>query len=112
MRYAEWTLRWWMILCRILNDEQYTNYWMMNDRQYILNDEYYVRYWMILNDWMMNGVQSIEWWMLYGRNDECWQPYEVLNIEDYVKCEWYLMYWMIEWDKKDWTIVMTWLDER
>ena len=58
----------------------------------------------------------IEWWMVYevlndgcymksgsiniAGNDGCWQPYEVLNIEDYVKCEWYLMYWMIEWDER------------
>ena len=63
MRYAEWTLRWWMILCRILNDKQYINYWMMN-----------VMY-NIEGHWM------IEWWMIYEvLNDGCYMKSGSINI--------------------------------
>ena len=83
-----------MILCKILNDEQYTNYWMMNDRQYILNDEYYVRYWMI------------EWWMVYKVLNDGRYMKEMMNVDNHMRY-WTLKImwkvddiWCIEWSNE------------
>ena len=73
------------MLCKILKDIEW------------LNDEWYTKYWMMdviwKKWWMLTTIWGIELWGLC----EMWMILDVLND------------WM---RRKDWTIVMTWLDER